>query len=67
LLLLCEDPRQWGKALHGDKAGLWRYRVGGYRPICEIQDNKVTVLLLQATEKTFIAKRRDHRDRIEFR
>ena len=43
----CDDPRQWGKALHGDKARLWRYRIGVYRLICEIQDKKVRVLLLQ--------------------
>lgn len=41
-----EDPRQWGKPLHGDKQGLWRYRVGDYRLICDIQDEKITVLVL---------------------
>jgi mRNA interferase RelE/StbE len=42
-----DDPRQWGKSLRGDKIGLWRYRVGHYRLICDIQDEKVTVLLLR--------------------
>lgn len=42
-----DDPRQWGKALQGEKRGLWRYRVGDYRLICDIQDEKVTVLLLE--------------------
>jgi mRNA interferase RelE/StbE len=41
-----ENPRQWGKPLQGDKGGLWRYRVGDYRLICDIQDEKVTVLVL---------------------
>ncbi|HVO81033.1 MAG TPA: type II toxin-antitoxin system RelE/ParE family toxin [Terriglobales bacterium] len=41
-----ENPRQWGKLLHGDRRGLWRYRVGDYRLICDIQNEKVTVLLL---------------------
>lgn len=40
------NPRQWGKPLHGDKGGLWRYRVGDYRLICDIQDDKITVLML---------------------
>jgi mRNA interferase RelE/StbE len=40
------DPRQWGKALHGEKRGLWRYRVGDYRLICDIQDERVIVLVL---------------------
>ena len=41
------NPRQWGKPLHGDKKGLWRYRVGDYRLICDIQDERITVLVLQ--------------------
>jgi mRNA interferase RelE/StbE len=43
-----DDPRQWGKPLHGTKHGLWRYRVGDYRLICDIQDEKITVLVLEA-------------------
>jgi mRNA interferase RelE/StbE len=41
------DPRQWGKPLHGEKRGLWRYRVGDYRLICNIQDERITGLVLQ--------------------
>jgi mRNA interferase RelE/StbE len=41
------DPRRWGKALQGEKRGLWRYRVGDYRLICDIQDKKVTILILE--------------------
>jgi mRNA interferase RelE/StbE len=41
-----DNPRQWGKPLHGDKGGLWRYRVGDYRLICQIQDERVTVLVV---------------------
>ena len=41
-----ENPRQWGKALHDEKRVLWRYRVGDYRLICDIQDEKITVLVL---------------------
>jgi len=42
-----DNPRQWGKPLHGDNGGLWRYRVGDYRLICDIQDKKITVLVLR--------------------
>jgi mRNA interferase RelE/StbE len=42
-----DNPRQWGKPLHGDKGALWRYRVGDYRLICEIQDERVTVLVIR--------------------
>lgn len=46
-LAAAENPRQWGTALQGDKRGLWRYRIGDYRLICDIQDEKVTVLILE--------------------
>lgn len=45
-LLFAENPRQWGKPLHGEKRSLWRYRVGDYRLICDIQDEKLVVLVL---------------------
>ncbi|MGO9575264.1 MAG: type II toxin-antitoxin system RelE family toxin [Terriglobales bacterium] len=41
------DPRQIGKPLHGDKGGLWRYRVGDYRLVCDIQDERVTLLVIR--------------------
>ena len=42
-----DNPRQLGKPLHGDKGGLWRYRVGDYRLICDIQDERITVLVVR--------------------
>jgi len=42
-----EDPRSAGKILTGMKGGLWRYRVGDYRIICDIQDGRLRVLVLQ--------------------
>jgi mRNA interferase RelE/StbE len=42
-----ENPRNTGKALTGPLGGLWRYRVGDYRVICEIQDNTVCILVVQ--------------------
>jgi len=42
-----DNPRQWGKPLHGDQGGLWRYRIGDYRLICDIRDEKITVLVLR--------------------
>jgi len=41
------NPRQWGKPPQGDKGGLWRYRVGDYRLVCAIQDDRITVLVLR--------------------
>ncbi|SPE45711.1 Addiction module toxin, RelE/StbE family [Candidatus Sulfotelmatobacter sp. SbA7] len=42
-----ENPRQWGRPLQGEKRGLWRYRVGDYRLICDLQDERITVVVLQ--------------------
>jgi mRNA interferase RelE/StbE len=42
------DPRSTGKALRGPVLGLfWRYRVGNYRIICDLQDATMVILVLQ--------------------
>ena len=41
-----DDPRVRGKALQGNFKNLWRYRVGNYRIICDIQNKKLTILAL---------------------
>lgn len=41
-----ENPRLHGKALQGELSGLWRYRVGKYRIIVEIQDDELVVLAI---------------------
>ena len=42
-----ENPRSRGKALVENMRGLWRYRVGDYRVICEIQDSKIIISVLK--------------------
>ena len=42
-----DDPRGIGKALKGPLGDLWRYRVGDFRVICDIQDKVLTVLVLR--------------------
>lgn len=42
----CSNPRQQGKALTANHSGEWRYRVGNYRLLAEIQDEKVIILIL---------------------
>ena len=42
----CENPRQHGKGLTANKSGQWRYRVGDYRLLAEIEDNKIRILIL---------------------
>ena len=46
-LVGCEDPRAHGKALEGDRCGEWRYRVGDYRILANIQDDKILILVLK--------------------
>ena len=43
----CENPRVHGKGLVVSKSGQWRYRIGNYRVICEIQDENIIVLVLE--------------------
>lgn len=41
----CTNPRQHGKGLVEDKGGQWRYRVGDYRLLAEIQDDRIILIL----------------------
>ncbi len=45
-LIGCSNPRQHGKALVGNHSGKWRYRVGDYRIIADILDDKIVLLVL---------------------
>ena len=44
---LSGDPRSTGRALTGRMGGFWRYRVGGHRVICDIQDRVLRVLVVR--------------------
>lgn len=48
----CSDPRQRGKGLTANRTGLWRYRVGDYRVICEIQDGLLVVLVVRVSHRS---------------
>ncbi len=41
-----QDPRRFGKGLKADLAGLWRYRIGDYRVLCQIKDGELLVLVV---------------------
>ncbi len=41
------NPHQHGKALSGNHKGKWRYRVGDYRLLSEIQEDKIIILILE--------------------
>ena len=42
-----DDPRGKGKALAGSLGGLWRFRVGDYRVICDIRKDALRVLVVR--------------------
>lgn len=46
-IALPDDPRSAGKALSGPLGAFWRYRVGDCRVICDIQDSRLTVLVIE--------------------
>lgn len=57
----CENPRAHGRALHGDKdGGYWRYRVGDYRVVCDIQDGRLVVLAVRVEHRSEVYTQRRH-------
>lgn len=45
-LVETENPRQHGRGLMADRSGQRRYRIGDYRLICQIDDNRLIILAL---------------------
>lgn len=52
----CENPRAHGKALTANHCGKWRYRVGDYRILAEIQDEEIIILILTVGHRRDIYK-----------
>lgn len=50
----CTDPRAHGKGLTANRSGEWRYRVGDYRILANIQDDKVVILVLHIGHRSTI-------------
>lgn len=46
-IAVLENPRQTGKSLKGPLGEFWCYRVGDFRIICEIQDDVISILVVQ--------------------
>ena len=46
-----DDPRRFGKPLHHELQGLWRYRIGDYRAVCQIEDNHLVVLVVAVNHR----------------
>lgn len=52
----CENPRLHGKSLTANLSGKWRYRIGDYRLLADIQDEKVVILMLRVGHRSEIYK-----------
>ena len=48
----CEDPRAHGKGLTANQSGKWRYRVGNYRLLAEIQDKNICILIIKVGHRS---------------
>lgn len=53
-LLTLEDPRQRGKGLTAELRGYWRYRIGDYRIIVKIEDDRLVVIALDVAHRSRI-------------
>ncbi len=46
-----QGPRTYGKPLKGALAGFWRYRIGNYRVVCRIEDDRLIVLIVRVAHR----------------
>ena len=51
---LLDTPRSRGKALSSNLAGLWRYRVGDYRILCRIRDDKLIITVIEIAHRSAV-------------
>jgi mRNA interferase RelE/StbE len=50
------DPRSFGKPLVGNQKNKWRYRIGDYRLLCQILDDKILILVVAIGHRKEIYK-----------
>ena len=55
-LVDCENPIAHGKGLTANRSGQWRYRIGDYRLICLIEDERMVILALSVGHRSEIYK-----------
>ncbi|MDY5963946.1 MAG: type II toxin-antitoxin system RelE/ParE family toxin [Peptostreptococcus porci] len=53
-LMNCENPRLHGKGLTANRNGQWRYRVGNYKILADIQDNNIVLVLVDIGHRSRI-------------
>ena len=54
-----DNPRQLGAPLRGSELGsYWRYRIGDYRILCEIRDDRLLLLVIEVSHRRSVYRRR---------
>ena len=56
-LSLIENPKQIGHALTGNFTGHWRYRIGDYRIVCEINEDIITIKIVRVQHRKDVYKK----------
>ena len=51
-----ENPRLKGESLTGNLSKYWKYRIGDYRLICRIEDEKLLVLIVKIGHRREVYK-----------
>ncbi|HVI98245.1 MAG TPA: type II toxin-antitoxin system RelE/ParE family toxin [Sphingomonas sp.] len=46
-----DDPCSLGSALVGEHAGFWRWRIGDYRVVARIEDERVLILVVRVAHR----------------
>lgn len=55
-LVECENPFLYGKSLKGNLKSRWRYKIGDYRLICNIDEKEIVILVLEIGHRREIYK-----------
>lgn len=50
-IAVLDDPRTIGSALTGDHAGYWRWRIGDYRVVARIEDERIVILVVRVAHR----------------
>lgn len=52
------DPRRQGAPMTGDLSGCWKYRIGDYRLVADLEDGRLVVLILRARHRKDVYRKR---------
>ena len=55
-LVRADDPRQLGRALTGAWAGFWKYRVGDWRMIAQVRDDRLVIYIVRVGHRREVYK-----------